>query len=220
VTVSITDLRFAWPNGNTLLDIEHWQVKPGESVFLYGPSGSGKSTFLALIAGMSVQYTGQVQLLGRPWSQQNISQRDQQRADSIGFIFQQFNLLPYLSALQNVQLALRLSPRRARQATADQAAQLLTSLGIEPCLHRSKPAQLSVGQQQRVAAARALIGQPPLILADEPTSALDWAAQQQFLDVLQTHSKAAGSALIYVSHDERLAHRFLRQDSLMAMQRT
>jgi putative ABC transport system ATP-binding protein len=148
-------------------------------------------------------------------------QRDRFRVDHVGFIFQQFNLVPYLSAAQNVLLPCRFSPRRAERAgeadgcsPAAHAEFLLDSIGIDRSLSRRPVTELSVGQQQRVAAARALIGRPELILADEPTSALDADAQQLFLDLLLEQCGASGAALLLVTHDQRLAKRFDRTISL------
>lgn len=140
--------------------------------------------------------------------------RDRFRAENIGVIFQQFNLLPYASVRDNIQLPLRFAPARRARAPKDAARDLTKALGLPPEV-LSKPAgQLSVGQQQRVAVARALIGQPGLIVADEPTSALDASTQDRFLELLFEQLHASGAALLMVSHDERLATRFDRTVAL------
>jgi putative ABC transport system ATP-binding protein len=142
--------------------------------------------------------------------------RDRFRADHVGFIFQLFNLIPYLSALDNIVLPCRFSAlRRNRIAAAgstphEEAARLAARLDLDPALLARSAAELSVGQQQRVAAARALIGWPGLVVADEPTSALDAERQRGFLDLLLGECAAAGAALLFVSHDRRLAEAFDR----------
>jgi putative ABC transport system ATP-binding protein len=142
------------------------------------------------------------------------SARDAFRAAHLGFIFQQFNLIPWLPVLDNVLLPCRFSQRRAGRATelggspASEARRLLAALDLDPALATVPAAELSVGQQQRVAAARALIGRPEILIADEPTSALDAARQTAFVDLLLAEARLAGSALVFVSHDIRLATHF------------
>ncbi|HSM23175.1 MAG TPA: ATP-binding cassette domain-containing protein, partial [Rubrivivax sp.] len=145
--------------------------------------------------------------------------RDAFRADHVGYVFQQFNLLPYLSVLDNVRLPCRFSRRRAARAPADAAEHLLARVGLAEALWRRPAAQLSVGQQQRVAAARALIGAPELVIADEPTSALDTDLREAFMDLLLEACAGAGSTLVFVSHDDRLAARFDRRLELPAINR-
>ena len=183
-------------------------------MFLHGPSGSGKSTLLGLLAGVLLPGGGQVRLLGTDWAALSGARRDAFRADHVGYIFQQFNLLPYLSVLDNVLLPCRFSALRRQRADAAagtaraSAAALLERVGLGAPLWTRPAAQLSVGQQQRVAAARALIGQPELVIADEPTSALDAALRDSFMALLLQQCRDAGSTLVFVSHDERLAARF------------
>jgi len=198
------------------LAIEELQVVAGEAVFLYGPSGCGKSTLLGLLAGVLLGSQGAVGVLGRDWAALPAGRRDAFRADHVGFIFQQFNLLPYLSVRDNVLLPCRFSAARAQRAGPPVAAAegLLAQVGLPPRLWTRPAAELSVGQQQRVAAARALIGAPELVIADEPTSALDAALRDSFMDLLLGACRAAGSTLIFVSHDELLAARFDRRLSL------
>ena len=196
--------------------IDQFTAEAREHVFLHGASGSGKSTLLNLIGGVLTPESGKLELLGEEVSAISSLAQDRFRVDHIGFIFQQFNLIPYLSVLDNVLLPCRFSPRRAARATADgrslqiEAERLLAELDLEPQLGGQKAADLSVGQQQRVAAARALIGRPEIIMADEPTSALDAARQEAFVDLLISEAVAAGSTLIFVSHDQRLAQHFGR----------
>jgi len=209
-------LRFAWPGMKTpCIDIEALRITAGELVFLHGPSGCGKSTLLSLLAGVLVADEGRVTLLEHDWSQLSGAARDRCRVAHVGYIFQQFNLLPYLSVLDNVLLPCRFSQRREAQAarsgsSREQAEHLLDQMGLDHNLWKRQAMQLSVGQQQRVAAARALIGQPEVVIADEPTSALDEDRREAFLDVLLTACATNQSALVFVSHDQRIAQRFAR----------
>ncbi len=212
--IAIRDLEFRWPvtrgGEGFSLKLPSLAVNPENSLFLQGPSGSGKSTLLNLIGGVLSPQSGSIELLGQPFSALPAAQRDAFRADHIGFIFQQFNLIPYLSVLDNVLLPCRFSTRRAAQAgdALAMASTLLARLDIPPELHARPAHTLSVGQQQRVAAARALIGKPEILIADEPTSALDAPRQAAFVDLLLAEARANGSALIFVSHDLRLAAHF------------
>ena len=202
-----------------MLDIAALDVAAGDTVFIRGPSGCGKSTLLSLMAGVLVAGGGQVQALGQSWAGLSPSRRDRHRADHLGYIFQQFNLLPYLSVLDNVRLPLRFSAARAARAGPGAAERLLERSGLpQPLWHRPVTA-LSVGQQQRVAAARALIGGPALVIADEPTSALDEDLREAFMALLLDTCAEAGSALLFVSHDARLATRFGRVLDLPGLNR-
>ncbi len=209
-------LRFTWPGASApTIDIERFEVRAGEAVFLHGPSGCGKSTLLSLLAGVLLADTGSVTLLAQDWATLSGAARDRARVAHVGYIFQQFNLLPYLSVRDNVLLPCRFSARREAQAaragsSRDEAEYLLAQMGLPRELWARQAMQLSVGQQQRVAAARALIGQPELIIADEPTSALDEDRREAFLDVLLAACAANHSALVFVSHDQRIAGRFGR----------
>ncbi len=214
----IADLIYRWPGqAVACLDIAHLELARGERVFLHGPSGSGKSTLLGLIGGVAVAQAGRIELLGRDLAQLGSHARDRFRSDHIGFLFQQFNLLPWLSALDNVLLPCTFSARRkerADPAPRAAAANLLGQLDLDPALWNRPAAELSVGQQQRVAAARALIGSPEILIADEPTSALDAERQQIFIDLLLRETASVGASLIFVSHDRRLAAHFDRTIAL------
>ncbi|ABM94785.1 MULTISPECIES: ABC transporter ATP-binding protein [Methylibium] len=219
-TIELEALRYAWPgSAEDTLAIDALAIDAGASVFLHGPSGSGKSTLLGLLAGVLLPRVGEVRLLGQSWSALSGARRDAFRADHVGYVFQQFNLLPYLSTLDNVLLACRFSAQRAHRAaqlagsTSAGAEQLLGQVGLPRALWSRPAAQLSVGQQQRVAAARALIGSPEIVIADEPTSALDADLRDGFMDLLLGECRRAGSTLVFVSHDERLAARFDRRVS-------
>ena len=214
--VSVSDLRFAWPGHAPVLEIDSFELNAGERLFLRGPSGSGKSTLLGLIAGVLEAQGGQLEVLGHDMAQLTGSARDRVRADHLGVIFQMFNLVPYLSVVQNVVLPCRFSARRRHAAAEDGGAEatamrLLSRLGLEDAnLLARKVTELSVGQQQRVAAARALIGNPSLIIADEPTSALDADSRDRFIELLSDEARKTGAALLFVSHDGGLASLFDR----------
>lgn len=215
--VDIADLRFAWSgDAPPVVDIERLRVAAGERVFLRGPSGSGKSTLLSLIAGVATPREGSVRVLGQDIGRLSGPARDRFRADHIGFIFQLFNLIPYLSVIENVCLPCGFSRRRAARAIGEagsvraEALRLLDRLDMGTELLRRPVTELSVGQQQRVAAARALIGAPELVIADEPTSSLDADRRAAFLDLLFGECARERAALIFVSHDAALAPRFDR----------
>jgi putative ABC transport system ATP-binding protein len=213
--IEVRNLGFRWPKAAAdCVVIDELSVAAGSTLFLYGPSGGGKSTLLGLLAGVLLPHAGSVSLMGTSWSALSGARRDAFRADHVGYIFQQFNLLPYLSVLDNVLLPCRFSTLRRDRAAqaaggaASRAGQLLREVGLPEALWGRPAARLSVGQQQRVAAARALIGRPEVVIADEPTSALDAALRDDFMALLLGECRAAGSTLVFVSHDERLAAQF------------
>jgi putative ABC transport system ATP-binding protein len=213
--IAMAGVQFAWPGRNAFsLSVEAFALPRAKRILLIGPSGSGKSTFLSLICGIVAPQSGRIDILGTDITKLAASARDGFRAEHFGIIFQIFNLLPYGTVIDNVLLPLSFAPNRRKRATAkgpaeNEAVRLLTRLGLEPNLTRGPTAaNLSVGQQQRVAAARALIGSPEVIVADEPTSALDRNRQAAFLDLLFTETAQAGATLVMVSHDESLAPRF------------
>ncbi len=224
--LSLNGVRFRWPRAREdVLAIDSLHVQRGERVLLRGDSGCGKSTLLSLAAGVLLAQAGRVSLLGRDWRGLSAGRRDRARADHIGYIFQQFNLLPYLSVLDNVLLPFGFSRVRAqrsgdsRERARNEAQALLMALQLEPSLWQRPAAELSVGQQQRVAAARALIGRPELVIADEPTSALDETRRDAFMALLVRVCDEAGSALLFVSHDARLALHFERVIDLPSINR-
>lgn len=215
--VDLSDLAYRWPGrAGFTLRLPGFRLEAGQRALLLGPSGGGKSTLLALIAGVARPDAGRVAVAGTDLTALSAARRDRFRAERIGVIFQQFNLLPYATPLDNILLPLAFAPlRRARLGPAParraEALRLAAALGLpERLVTRAAAAELSTGQQQRVAAARALIGGPALILADEPTSALDPDARDAFLDLLAAQTAAAGAALLAVSHDEALVPRFDR----------
>jgi putative ABC transport system ATP-binding protein len=228
--VSMSGVRFRWRGPRAFsLAIDSFALRAKERVLLVGPSGAGKSTFLSLLCGIVTPSGGRLDVLGTDMSKLSSSARDRFRAEHFGIIFQMFNLLPYGSVLDNVLLPLSFAPKRRERASRAgsaeiEAGRLLASLGLDPKdVEGLSTASLSVGQQQRVAAARALIGAPELIVADEPTSALDRNRQQAFLDLLFADVAAAGASLIMVSHEEELGKRFdrvVRLDEIATAERS
>ena len=216
--VEIADLVFRWrPSEPVILDIGAFSVGRGERVFLRGPSGSGKTTLLNLLGGVAVPQSGTVRILGTDIPRLSGPQRDRFRADHVGFIFQQFNLVPYLGLIENVVLPCRFSAVRRRRAAERggtpeaEARRLLAGMKLDvDDLSGRSVSRLSVGQQQRVAAARSLIGAPELVIADEPTSSIDEEARRAFLSLLFDEIGRAGATLLFVSHERSLEAQFGR----------
>ncbi|MDO6822503.1 ABC transporter ATP-binding protein [Marinobacter sp. 1_MG-2023] len=215
--IEVKDLSFRWDKHQPALTFPDLYLPQGEHLFLHGASGTGKSTFLSLLAGMLSPASGTITMLGTAIQKLGAGKRDRFRADHIGVIFQQFNLVPYLTAEANVTLPCRLSRMRnisTGQNSAAAAERLLTALAIPESHWQRKVTQLSIGQQQRIAAARALIGAPEIILADEPTSALDSDNRDRFIDLLLTLAEESNTSVLFVSHDRSLAQRFHHQIQL------
>ncbi len=220
--VQLDQLSFAWPGSNAaVLSIPEFTMKRSERVFLKGPSGSGKTTLLSIISAVLAPQAGTVVVDGVSLGTLRSGQKDQFRVDRIGLVFQQFNLLPFLSVRDNITLPCRFSKRRRNAALKselklnDEVDRLLSAMHLNPAeVQNKRVTELSVGQQQRVAVARALIGRPALVIADEPTSALDSDTRQAFIDLLFAEVDAAGSALLFVSHDATLASAFDRRVDL------
>lgn len=220
--VELRQVRFGYKPGQTVLDVPALRIERGERVFLFGPSGSGKTTLLGLVAGVLTAREGEVAILGNDLTPLSGARRDALRAAHLGYIFQMFNLIPYLSVLDNIILPCRISSqRRARlggRSMHDAARELAGHLGIAG--HINDPVtQLSVGQQQRVAACRALIGAPELIVADEPTSALDADRRSDFIELLFSSCEDVGATLLFVSHDRGLEPMFSRTVALPEINR-
>lgn len=219
--IDCADISFRWPgNEFDTLKISEFALNQGERLFLRGPSGSGKSTLLAILGGVIVPQQGRVTCCGHDLTQLRGAKRDRLRADSMGFIFQQFNLLPFLTVTENVLLPCRYSKQRAKVAGAseqelvNEAHRLLSALGIEQSLFKKRARETSVGQQQRIAAARALIGKPALLIADEPTSSLDSDTRISFIELLMNEAEASGASTVFVSHDRSLENEFDRSIDL------
>ena len=223
--IVLENLRFRWSAAEPIvLDIDEFRIADGEHVFVEGPSGCGKTTLLNVLSGIGAADSGVVSIGGRNLTDMGASERDAYRAENIGVIFQMFNLLPYLSMVDNVALPCHFSAPRYQRSletsstVAAEAERLLSRMGL--AIEITRPvSRLSVGQQQRVATARALIGSPKLIVADEPTSALDGVSRDAFLDLLLEECQENATTLVFVSHDTNLAERFDRRVSLPEINR-
>ena len=216
--IELDEIEFRWrPSDPPVLSIRQLSIAAGEKVFLQGPSGSGKTSLLSLLGGIVQPQRGRIRVLNEDLTELTAARKDRFRADHMGIIFQVFNLVPYLSLVDNVSLPCLFSRRRQAKAcekhgsVREVAAALLTALDVPlNSLSGVSVSELSTGQQQRVAVARALIGNPEIIIADEPTSALDEGNASLFMDLLFREISQRGSTLIFVSHDVRLASRFDR----------
>ena len=196
--------RITGPSGDlSILQALDINVKPGEAVAIVGPSGSGKSTLLGILAGLDTPSAGVVELLDQPISSLGEDARARLRAGSVGFVFQSFQLLPGLSALENVMLPLELT---AQQGAKSRARAMLEQVGLAD-RERHLPLQLSGGEQQRVALARAFVAHPALLFADEPTGNLDSDTGRRVIDLMFSLQADQGSALVLVTHDDALATR-------------
>ena len=216
--IDISNVEFNWKhNQTTLLNIASLQLNRGEKLFIHGPSGCGKSTLLNLITGAVNPTHGEISILGNKLQSLNQTDRDQFRVDHIGIIFQQFNLIPYLNVFENITLPCTFSKKRKQMLSVqkrdlfEESQRLISALGLnDKNIITKNVTELSTGQQQRVAAARALIGSPEMIIADEPTSALDQDAKNGFLELLFNEAKHSSSAILFVSHDLSLSTAFDR----------
>ena len=203
---------FAMPGGERVdvLDVPGFVLAGGEQAALEGSSGSGKSTLLHVISGIMRPDSGRVEVAGTDITKLPEDRRDRLRADTLGLVFQQFNLLPGFTALENVLVAMSFASGRPDRL---RAAGLLEAVGLGHRLHH-KPAELSIGQQQRVAVARALANRPRAVLADEPTASIDAAHKQQVVDLLKDTCREEGVALLVVTHDPDVARQFPRRLTL------
>ena len=219
--LELSKVEFHWDKDQpALLNIDSLSLNRGEKLFIHGPSGCGKSTLLNLISGVLSPTSGEINVLGKNLVSLSQKNRDQYRVDHIGIIFQQFNLIPYLNVFENISLPCAFSWKRKEMLSIqkrdiyDESVRLLSSLGLDDeKIISQNVTELSTGQQQRVAAARALIGSPEMIIADEPTSALDQDTKQGFLELLFEEAKSSNSAVLFVSHDLTLSRFFDRSIS-------
>lgn len=206
--LSVVDLKksFFSPEGERvdILNVRAFELAAGQQIAVRGESGSGKTTFLNLIAGILAPDAGRVTIDGGEMTALGESQRDRLRADKLGYIFQTFNLLQGYTVLENVVLGMSFGPRGADRA---QARQVLERVGLGHRLNHF-PSQLSTGQQQRVAVARALANRPKLVLADEPTGNLDRKHAREALALIREVCRENGAALLLVSHDEEMLAQF------------
>lgn len=216
MTIQLKDIRYTYPDtpGKLILNINNWKVAAGEQVFVHGPSGGGKSTLLNLLSGMLQADTGEVSVMGQRLDKISSRQRDRFRADHIGYIFQQFNLIPYLDAIDNIKLAHQFAKENTSSSLEDEIKSLLSSFYIDPADWQKPVAKLSIGQQQRIAIARAMVNKPELLIADEPTSSLDQNNRDNFMKELMAMVSEHNTTLLFVSHDMSLAKHFNRVDAL------
>ena len=209
-SIEIKNLEFSYSGQKPVLQIPALKIEPGEIIFLYGPSGTGKSTLLEILAGVLKADTGDVLIAGQNLTKLSPQELDSYRAENVGYIFQSFNLIPYLSVTENILLPSLFKPQAELQ---NQLSHLLDALGLTG-FSEKKVSELSVGQQQRVAVARALIKKPNLILADEPTSALDYDHREKFLKLLFNLCRERKTTVVFVSHDLSMQKMFDRSLSL------
>lgn len=216
MTIQLKDVRFAYPDtpNKMVLNVRDWSVSAREQIFVHGPSGGGKSTLLNLLSGMLQASCGEISILGKRLDNMNNRQRDRFRTDHIGYIFQQFNLIPYLDAIDNIQLAYQFSKKKAASPLNDEIAALLSAFHIDKPDWQKPVAKLSIGQQQRIAIARAMINKPEVLIADEPTSSLDQKNRDNFMSELMSMVSEHNITLLFVSHDMSLANYFDRVDAL------
>ena len=211
--IELSDVVFKYASrpDKTVINIPNWKVGTAERVLLHGPSGTGKSTFLNILSGFFVPNYGTVNICEKRLDKMHTSKRDQFRAENIGYVFQQFNLIPFLNAIENVKLALHFqSSKKMRHSGLDDIKKLLQDLNVSKSEWLIPSRKLSVGQQQRVAIARAIVGKPKILIADEPTSALDSKNINNFMTILNSLVTSQNITLIYVSHDLNLSKHFTR----------
>lgn len=211
--IKIDTVKFYWSKkSNFKIFVPNLEIKKGEKVLLLGESGSGKTTILSLICGFLNPLSGNIFINGKTINQLSSKTKDEYRADNIGIIFQQFNLLPYANVVDNVLLPLYFSKVRSNNVPdkREKVIELFKQLRLPDDITQFRASSLSMGQQQRVAVARALIGNPSLIIADEPTSSLDADAQKIFLDLMFEQISENNSSLLMVSHDRSLSDQFDR----------
>lgn len=210
--LEIRDLGFSWPGRDWRLQLAGLTLDAGETMFLHGPSGTGKSTLLNLVAGTLAKPDGVLRVCGRDLKTMSGAARDRLRADHLGIVFQQFNLLPFMSMRANVLLPCRFSRRRSQAAQLrfgsplKAAEALLQRLGMGDAALRDAPVvELSVGQQQRVAVARAIVLEPSVLLFDEPLSNLDAKLRRKVRDDIRDLQSRLGLTVLYVTHDQEEA---------------
>ncbi len=217
--LQIRDLKksYAEPSGQRIpiLDIERFDIGAGEQVVLRGESGGGKTTLLHLISGLVRADSGSIQMDGTELTTFSESTRDRIRAAKMGYIFQTFNLLPAFTALENVRLGMTFARKKLDGA---RAKELIRLVGLEDRMHYL-PGQMSVGQQQRVAVARALVNKPRLLLADEPTANIDPKNQDRIIELIQTACRQENVALLLVTHSDEISKRFERVERLERVNR-
>ena len=220
--ISIREMKFSHDetSKNALIDISSWSVDRGERIFVHGPSGAGKSTLLNLVSGLLSCSEGEISVLGERLDRLNSRQRDRFRANHLGYVFQRFNLVPYLTAIENIDLARSFLTRKDRLSNKLKASELLDSLDLASDDWKKPVSRLSTGQQQRVAIARALVNTPEILIADEPTSSLDQQNRENFMSMLMQLIESKEMTLLFVSHDMSLTQYFTRVQALNDFSRT
>lgn len=215
----LTDIKKSYrqPNGEltAILDVPSYELAEGEQAVLIGPSGCGKTTLLHVIAGITRADKGKIEIDDVNMSRFSESGRDRIRADKLGYVFQTFNLLPGFSALENVLLGMTFASKKISRS---RAKELLDRVGLSHRM-RNRPTALSVGEQQRVAVARALANRPSVLLADEPTANVDPKNQQQIVDLIRDRCSEENIALVIVTHSMEVAEQFDRVDRLDELNR-
>jgi len=206
--------RYSSESSSQVLHLPSWNVRAGESVLLIGSSGSGKSTLLNLLSGILTPDEGRITVAGQALESLTDRQRDRFRATKIGYVAQSFNLIPYLSAIDNIKLSQYFGKTSDAQANNLNIEPLLLELNISQSQWHKPVNQLSIGQQQRIAIARAIVNKPKLLIADEPTSALDEVNRDRFMSILMETADTHNMTLVFVSHDLSLNAYFDRIDSM------
>lgn len=216
MSITFSNVIFSYNEQSNLpiLNIPSWELAQGEHAFIYGPSGIGKSTLLKLLSGLLTPNNGCINVFGHSLDKMTNRQRDKFRATHIGFVFQEFNLIPYLNAIDNIRLANYFAKSSSKEAEHKDITTLLTSLNMPKCHWEIPISRLSIGQQQRIAIARALINKPRILIADEPTSSLDQENRESFMTLLMSMATSNNITLLFVSHDMSLSHHFNRVESL------
>ena len=216
--IDLVNLKFSYAeqSSSRVIDIPSWSLSAGEHTLIHGSSGSGKSTLLNILNGLLSVDSGHVKVLGQRIDEMTNRQRDTFRANNIGYVFQQFNLIPYLDAIDNIQLANYFSKSKSisKSTITTEIETLLQTLNIAEKDWKKPVRALSIGQQQRIAIARALINKPTLIIADEPTSSLDQENSDAFMKLLMALVDKHEITLLFVSHDVSLSHYFSRIELL------
>lgn len=214
--IDLNQVKFSYSgeSNSHALNLPSWQVHVRESVLLIGSSGSGKSTLLNLLSGILCADSGRILVAGHALESLTARQRDTFRATQIGYVAQSFNLIPYLSAIDNIKTT-NYFARNSKAKNQDCGIEpLLRELNITQTQWHKPVNRLSIGQQQRVAIARAIVNKPRLLIADEPTSALDQANRDQFMSILMSTADSHNMTLVFVSHDLSLKQYFQRVDSM------
>ena len=221
MAIHLKDILFSYPEQPdvAVINIPSWSLPTGESTLIYGSSGSGKSTLLNILNGLLTVNTGHVKVLDQHLEKMTNRQRDKFRANNIGYVFQQFNLIPYLDAIDNIRLASYFSNSISKTSLNKEINTLLKTLNMPEKDWKKPVRHLSIGQQQRIAIARALINKPTLLIADEPTSSLDQKNRDSFMTLLMSIVKAHNITLLFVGHDMSLSPYFTRVESLSEINR-